>query len=123
MLHQHGRLAPGEEMSYLAKKRRYARIGLPKGMLIAWEAAGKREVSRVGTLGVGGLFIYTCDPPPVGDSIKLQFDVPGGDVRARAVVRTSHKGRGMGVEFTFMTPEARGQLYHLLRRLLGEGTA
>jgi PilZ domain len=103
------------------KKRRYPRIGLPRGMFVAWQASGKRVVSRVGTLGVGGLYIRTPDPPAVGDNIKLYFDVPGGDVRARAVVRTSYPGRGMGVEFTSMTPEARGEIYRLLRKLLGDG--
>lgn len=107
-------------MSTILKKRRYPRIGLPRGMLVAWQTSGKRVVSRVGTLGVGGLYIHTPDPPPVGESLKLYFDVPGGNVRARAVVRTSHPDRGMGVEFTSLTPEARGQLYRLLRKLLGD---
>jgi PilZ domain len=109
-------------MPSFAKNRRYPRISLPRGMFVAWQATGKRTVSRVGTLGVGGLFIHTPDPPSVGDSIKVYFDVPAGEVRARAVVRTSYPGRGMGIEFTSMTPEARGQLYHLLRKLLSDET-
>lgn len=113
----------GEGMPSFAEKRRYPRIGLPKGMSVTWQAAGKREVSRVGTLGVGGLFIRSVDPAPVGETVKLYFAVPDGEVRARAVVRTSYPGRGMGVEFIAMTQEARGQLYHLLRRLLGDRQA
>jgi hypothetical protein len=102
------------------KNRRYPRIGLPRGMLIAWRTTGGRVVSRVGTLGLGGLFIEAPDPPPVGELIELFFEVPGGEVRARAVVRTSQCKEGMGVEFTAMSQDARARLTHLLRRLLGQ---
>lgn len=86
-------------------------------MSVAWQAGGDRIVSRVGTLGLGGIFIYTRVPPAIGEVVKLVFDVPGGEVRARAVVRSSQTGRGMGVEFTAMQPEARARLTQLLRRL------
>jgi hypothetical protein len=99
------------------KGRRYSRIGLPRGIAVAWQAGGARIVSRVGTLGLGGLFIYTKKPAAVGDVLKLVFDVPGGEVRARAVVRSVDTGKGMGIEFTSMQPEARARLTQLLRRL------
>ncbi len=101
-----------------ARGRRYPRVGLPKGMLIAWQSGGERIISRVATLGLGGLFISTPNPPAVGEIVKLIFEVPGGEVRARAVVRSSQPGRGMGVEFTAMGHEARARLHRLLKRLL-----
>jgi len=101
----------------MAARRRYPRIGLPRGMSVAWQAGGDRIVSRVGTLGLGGIFIYTRMPPSIGEVVKLVFDVPGGEVRARAVVRSSQRGQGMGLEFTAMQPEARARLTQLLRRL------
>lgn len=100
------------------KSRRYPRVGLPKGMLVAWQGAGVRVVSRAGTLGLGGLFIKTPKPLPVGEMVKLFFEVPGGEVRARAVVRDSQPGKGMGVEFTSMGYEDRARLDRLLKRLL-----
>jgi hypothetical protein len=99
------------------KARRYIRIGLPKGMTVAWQAGGARIVSRIGTLGLGGLFIYTKQPATIGEILKLVFDVPGGEVRARAVVRSVATRKGMGIEFTAMQPEARARLTQLLRRL------
>jgi len=104
-------------MSTKEKTRRYARVGLPKGMLVAWEHSGIRKVSRVGVLALGGLFITTPKPPPVGDAIQLIFEVPGGDVRARAIVRDSQQGKGMGIEFTAMGPEARARLNQLMKIL------
>ncbi len=101
-------------MSSKGIKRRYSRIGLPKGILVAWEHSGIRKVSKVSVLALGGLFISTPDPPPNGDSIKLIFEVPGGEVRARALVRDSQPGKGMGVEFTAMHQEARARLNQLI---------
>jgi Tfp pilus assembly protein PilZ len=97
--------------------RRYARVGLPNGMLVAWEHSGIRKVSRVGVLAVGGLFITTPDPPPVGDAIQIIFEVPGGEVRGRATVRNSQRNKGMGVEFTSMGQEARARLNRLMKVL------
>ncbi|MBI3670220.1 MAG: PilZ domain-containing protein [Acidobacteria bacterium] len=100
------------------KPRRYPRVGLPKGMLVAWQSGGERVVSRVSTLGLGGLFISTPEPPAVGEVVKLLFEVPDGEVHARGVVRDSLPGKGMGVAFTAMDQEARARLQQLLRRLL-----
>jgi hypothetical protein len=99
------------------KIRRYTRVGLPKGMLVAWEHSGIRRVSRVSVLALGGLFISTPEPPPNGDVIKLIFEIPGGDVRARALVRDSQPRKGMGVEFTAMGQEARARLNRLMKLL------
>jgi len=100
-----------------AKRRRYERVVIPKGMNVAWQAGGGRTVSRVGRIGLGVMFIRTPDPPPVGEMVRIVFDVPGGEVRAKGVVRHSTEGHGMGVEFTSMQPEDRARLSQLLGRL------
>jgi hypothetical protein len=100
------------------KPRRYERIGMPQGLFVAWQVAGNRVVSRVATLGLGGLFIEAGHPAPAGELIRIFFRIPGGEVRARGTVRNSHPGKGMGVEFTSMGLEDRARLSHLLRKLL-----
>jgi hypothetical protein len=100
------------------KNRRYPRVGIPRGLYVAWSSHGERTVSRVGTIGLGGLFIKTEQPPAIGERLQLVFEVPGGIVRAACVVRDSEPKRGMGVEFTSMNADARARLSHLLRRLL-----
>jgi len=102
--------------------RRYPRKQLQKGMLVAWQAAGARRTDRAKTLGMGGLYIETTDPAAAGAFIQLLIDTPEGEVRARAVVRNSDPGRGMGVEFVGMDQAARTHLHSLLKRLL-PGTA
>jgi hypothetical protein len=100
-------------------KRRFLRVKLqlPKGMLVAWQHSGGRSVSRVGTLGLGGLFIATPNPAPVGTVIKIVFDVPGGEVRARAIVKNVKAAQGMAVGFIEMGYADRARLDQLLKKL------
>ena len=100
-----------------AVKRRFARVALPKGMLVAWQHSGGRAVSRVATLGLGGLFILMPDPPPTGTVMKIVFDVPGGEVRARAIVKNVKAGQGMAVAFIEMGYADRARLDQLLKKL------
>jgi hypothetical protein len=99
------------------KVRRYPRVALPKGAIVAWEHMGERKISSVIVLALGGLFIATPEPPPAGDVIKLVFEIPGGDVRARALVCDSQPGKGMGIEFTAMGQDARARLRRLMKTL------
>src|SRR5258708_2624002 len=91
-------------------KRRYSRVEIPKGMWVAWEGSGQRLVSRVFDLSLGGVFIPTPEPPPVGTTVGLLFEISGRNIRARAIVRRSLSGVGMGVEFVAMGYEERAQL-------------
>jgi len=100
-------------------QRRYERISLPKGMTVAWYGGGGSQVSRLKTLGSGGLFLLADHVRPVGTTLTLLFEVPGGLVQAEAAVRNISPNEGMGVvEFTNMCPQARVLLDDLLRRLL-----
>lgn len=101
-----------------ASRRRYERVHLPKGPQVAWQGGGRRMISRVDSLALGGLFIATANPPEPGTSLKLLFEVPDGNVRAMAIVRTVEPGKGMGVQFTKMDPEDRARLDKVLKRLL-----
>jgi PilZ domain len=98
--------------------RRHQRISLPNGMLVAWHGGGDQQVSRVKTLGMGGVFLSGSHVRPVGTSLKLVFQIPGCIVQADGVVRSISPGEGMGVEFTKMCPQDRVLLEQLLKRLL-----
>ena len=98
--------------------RRHQRISLPNGMSVAWYGGGDQQVSRVKTLGMGGVFLTGSRVKPVGTNLKLVFQVPGGIVQAEAIVRSVSPGEGMGVEFTEMNPQDRVLLERLLGRLL-----
>jgi hypothetical protein len=98
--------------------RQHARVSLPNGMLVSWHGADLQLFSRVKTLGMGGLYIAAPNPPPVGTTLRLAFEVPGGSVRAEAIVRNIVPGEGLGVEFTRMDLRDKLLLRRLMNRLL-----
>jgi Tfp pilus assembly protein PilZ len=97
--------------------RRYPRMKAPKGLSVAWQTAARRWVSYVDELGLGGMFIRTKEPPAVGTIIQLMIDIPGGAVRARAVVRDIKPDKGMGVGIVSMDQEDRQRLSSFLTQL------
>lgn len=86
--------------------------------MVAWQGGGKTGVGTITTVALGGLFIGTDDPPDSGSTLKLLFDLPSGEVRARASVRYVVPSQGIGVQFVMMNYEDRARLYQLLSRLL-----
>jgi hypothetical protein len=87
-------------------------------MTVAWDGGGIQQVSRVKSLNSGGLSLSASITRPVGTSLTLVFQVPGGVVQAQAVVRSVVPAKEMGLEFTSMGSQARALLEHLLQRLL-----
>src|ERR1700722_7085333 len=95
----------------------YRRFSAPKGPIVAAQRFKKRAVSAVDNLGLGGLFIRTPDPPPVGTFIQLLIDAPAGEVRARAAVQRRSPKQGMGVKFIAMEHEHRARFAGWLKTL------
>jgi hypothetical protein len=99
--------------------RRYPRFNPPQPTFSAWQSANQKYVSRVGNLGLGGLFIRTPEPPSPGTLIRLLLDTSEGEIRARAEVRSSRPKEGMGVKIIAMQQEDRARLARWLKRLSG----
>jgi len=99
-------------------KRRHPRANLTTKLFAAWRSSARKNVARVSSVCLGGLFIREKDPPPAGSTLELLFETPHGEIRARATVRTAVAGRGMGVEFTQMRQEERARLSQMLKKLL-----
>jgi curved DNA-binding protein CbpA len=90
--------------------RKYPRVRAPKGMWVGWKSAKQTCTSLAEVMGLGGLFLHTATPPSEGSSIELIFDLPNGQVRARAIVRSLQPNKGMGIQFVQMRPEDRAKL-------------
>lgn len=75
-------------------------------------------MSRLETLGLGGLFVLTREPPPLRSMVKLLLNLPLGEVRARGLVRRINPKKGMGIEFVSMGQEDRARLNRALTPLL-----
>jgi len=79
-------------------------------MWVGWKSAKQTCTSLAEVMGLGGLFLHTANPPSEGSSIELIFDLPTGQVRARAIVRSLQPNKGMGIQFVQMRPEDRAKL-------------
>jgi len=102
--------------------RRYQRIPTPKGVWVAWQNGTESSVSRVRDLNIGGLFIATPTPAPLGTVVTILLSVPEGEIRSRAVVRNVVQGEGMGVEFNNIAEADAARLDKLISRLLPAAT-
>ena len=105
------------------ERRKHTRVYAPKELLVAWRAGAQQGVSRLGTVGLGGLFLKTKEPLPEGCAVDLMVRVSSGnDVRAKAIVRNVKPGKGMGVEFMKMSGEDRSRLNKFLNAQLESGS-
>jgi len=95
--------------------RSYSRLVCPKGTLSAWRGGGRKLVSFIGNLSLGGVYLRTLDPPSPGTTLQLLLDLPSGQVRARGLVEWNIERRGMGVKFIAMQHEDRGRLSRWLK--------
>ena len=66
---------------------------------------------------MGGAFLLVAHPLSAGTHVELLFDVTGGEVRARAIVRHGRPGHGMGVQFVHMGSEDRARLHRFIKQL------
>jgi hypothetical protein len=98
-------------------RRRHPRVKLAKAIAVAWRASGSGSVSRTFSVSLGGLFISTLQPQPAGTTLQVLFETPGGEVRARAVVRNVRPNAGMGIEFVAMQMQDRARLHHFIIHL------
>ena len=65
-------------------------------------------------LSLGGCYLEIASPFPVGSRVMLSMRAGGVEVRAQGVVRVMHPDRGMGVEYTQVTPEHRAAVEKFL---------
>lgn len=112
-----GILASGHPVATPNDLRRYPRFNSPKATFSAWQSASQKFVSRVENLGLGGLFIRTPEPPPLGTLIQVLLDTPVGEIRARAEVKSTRPEEGMGVKIVAMQQEDRARFARWLKRL------
>jgi hypothetical protein len=96
--------------------RSYPRILAPKELVVIWRSGDQRGASRLGTVGLGGVFLKTPKPPSAGSAVELVIQMsPGAPaVRTRAVVYNVKPGEGMGVKFVQMRGEDRMRLNQFL---------
>jgi len=102
---------------YIPSRRRYSRIEKPNGVWVYWNCNGLEDISRVRDPSAQGLFLETDEARDVGETIRLDFLVQEGQIRAEAVVRHAESGSGLGLKFTALAEEDGPRLAALMTRL------
>jgi PilZ domain len=107
------RFLPGQS---IPSRRHYPRVETPDGVWVYWNCKGREDTSQVRDLSMGGLFVKTQEARDVDMTIRLDFLVQEGQIRAEAVVRHVKPGRGLGLKFTALTEEDGPRLTALMTR-------
>ncbi len=77
------------------------------------------EVRVWGTLtdiSLGGCYVESMAPLPAGTEVGLELESDGDRLQARAAVRVSHPGCGMGIQFLTLEEEDRRTLERIVAR-------
>ena len=101
----------------IPSRRHYPRVETPNEVWVYWNCKGREDTSQVRDLSMGGLFVETEEVRDVDATIRLDFLVQEGQIRAEAVVRHVKPGRGLGLKFTALTEEDGPRLTALMTRL------
>src|SRR5260370_24823367 len=99
--------------------RHCARVETAHEVWVYWNCKGREDTSRVRDLSTGGLFVETEEARDVDTTIRLDFLVQEGQIRAEAVVRHVKPGSGLGLRFSALTAEDGPRLTALVTRLRG----
>ena len=103
----------------IPSRRHYPRVETPSGVWVYWNCEGRDDTSRVRDLSLGGMFVETAEVRDLDTTVKLDFLVQEGQIRAEAVVRHVKPGSGLGLKFTALTEEDGPRLTALMTRLRG----
>jgi hypothetical protein len=98
-------------------RRLSSRVNTRDEVWVCWRCNGRDDVSRVRDLSAKGLFLETEGPRTVGATVRLDFLVQEGQIRADAEVQHAKSGEGLGLKFMAVTPEDGTHLAALLTRL------
>ena len=101
----------------IPSRRHYPRVETPDGVWVYSNCEGREDTLRVRDLSMGGLFVESEEAREVDATIRLDFLVQEGQIRAEAVVRHVKPGRGLGLKFTALTEEDGPRLKALMTRL------
>lgn len=87
------------------------------GAEVRKQGVDARVWGTLGDLSLGGCYLEMMTPFPAATEVELNLRVGERSLRARGVVRTSHAGCGMGIQFIAVSDEDRAQLRTIVESL------
>ena len=97
-------------------RRHYARVETRQGVWVYWSCENIEDTALVLDLSLGGLLVATQEALAVGATLRLDFLVQEGAIRAAGVVRHAEPGRGIGLKFKSVRGEDFQHLVELVNR-------
>ncbi len=94
----------------VCSRRQSSRFETPDGVWVCWRCGGTEDISRVSDLSVGGLFLSTPIPQPLGVKAQIDFLVQEGNIRVQAEVRHLIPSGGLGLKFTAISDQRLPEL-------------
>lgn len=105
--------APPGAGTPLQKRRKRPRYRCRGGVQVWQEGAQAPQGGTLSEISVGGCYIETSWPLPVGTHVELLLRALELEVRAKGIVGYGHPSMGMGIAFGEITTEDRDRLQEL----------
>ena len=113
-------LGDPDEMLRLPDRRKTERYKLSIEVQLRDEARGVAMQTSTVDVGIGGCYVESLFPPPVGAHMKVLLWLGSAKLLANGVVRASCPGVGMGIEFLDLSWEDTERLYRFLESNRGQ---
>ena len=101
-------------MRRMPERRRCDRYRMSIGVQVSDASQRVMMQATTGDVGIGGCYIETLFPPPVGAHLNVLLWLGSAKLLARGVVRASYPGVGMGIEFVDLSWEETERLHRFL---------
>jgi PilZ domain len=86
-------------------RRRYPRYVCDTGVKIHPQAGTAGYWGTVGDISLGGCYVFTFSPLPVGQAVTLAIKANDREINLAGKTVSSHPGVGMGIAFQGFTQE------------------
>ena len=113
-----------------AERREHPRFPLHRKIRIAYPDRQRLVTEMCHNVSVGGMYIESPNPPPVGTVVRFELDLAALKVTVRGVGETvwrrqalaaSSATSGFGIRFVEMDPEQRQLIYRIIDRFIQSG--
>jgi hypothetical protein len=98
-------------------RRQYPRFRCPGNVQVSRAESAHHVWAKLGDLSLGGCYIDTPVPEPVGSKLRLVVHIQENKIFASGEVRTCVPALGMGVQFTSFESGSRELLKQVVDRL------
>jgi hypothetical protein len=87
------------------EKRRFPRFVCDTGVRVHPETGNTGYWGTVGDISLGGCYVFTFSPLPVGQVVTLAIKANDKEINVAGKTVSSHPGVGMGIAFSGFTQE------------------